>query len=382
MCGANISTLRFAKLLQKRGHKVIFITTRFKGSKDISNFEGIKTYRFFSVVVPKTDGKFFVAFPTLKQIKNILIKENIDVVHIMTPVPSGNTTVEAARKLGLKVVAHSHTQPENIFLHYSRIFRNKLVYHLLYKHMIRIYNKADIIACPSVFAEKKLKEHNPYLNTFVLSNGVELNKYKKIKFDSLLKKYNLNPKNKKLLFIGRLYPEKNAEILLKAMHKILKNKKDVNLMIVGDGPLKTQLEKNAVDLGIEKNVHFLGKISEKDLIQAYNASDIFVLPSFAELEGMVVLEAMACGKPIIISDSEETAAKYLVEDNGFVFKTRDPEDLSKKINMLLRNDKLRKKMSKNSNKQSKKYDINLSVDKLEGIYQNLLKFKQKVQLPL
>jgi len=105
----------------------------------------------------------FLGFPTIKQIKKILVKEKIDIVHFMTPVPSGIMAMLAARELGLGVVGHSHTQPENIFLRFPPMFRNKFVYDLCYRYIASVYNKADIIACPSAFAEKKIKEYIPNL---------------------------------------------------------------------------------------------------------------------------------------------------------------------------------------------------------------------------
>ena len=373
ICGANISTQRFANLLKKRGHKVIFISSHFRGSKKVDYYAGIKTYRFFSLVVPETEGNFFVSFPSTQQIKEVLIKEQIDIVHFMTPMPSAKSAIRAARDLGLKVVAHSHTQPENIFLYFPKIFRSKLVYDWFYRKMTGLYKQADLIACPSKFAEKKLKEYDEDLNTFVLSNGVDRHKYRKINFTKLLAKHGLSRKSKKILFIGRFYPEKNVGVLIKAMPYVLEKNKDVDLMLVGDGDLKDNLKQIARDIGVEKNIHFFGRISEEDIIQAYNTCDIFVLPSIAELEGMVVLEAMACGKPIIISDSKETAAKDFVDGNGFIFKTFSPKDLSDKINSLLSNSKLLKKMGKRSYINSKDYDITRSVRKLEKEYRSLLK---------
>jgi glycosyltransferase involved in cell wall biosynthesis len=143
-------------------------------------------------------------------------------------------------------------------------------------------------------------------------------------------------------------------------------------MIVGGGHLRSKLEKLVQNLKIEKHITFLGLVSEEDKILAYNASDIFILPSLAELEGMVVLEAMACGKPIIISDAEMSASRYFVDGNGFLFKTLDHQHLAEQALKLITDADLRKKMGEVSFKNIKNYDINNSVLLLEEVYYKAL----------
>jgi glycosyltransferase involved in cell wall biosynthesis len=92
----------------------------------------------------------------------------------------------------------------------------------------------------------------------------------------------------------------------------------------------------------------------------------------AELEGMVVLEAMACGKPIIIANSKESASRFFVDENGLLFEPKNPADLSEKILTLLNDKILREKMGQKSLEMSKHYDINKSVLKLEELYYSLL----------
>ena len=105
---------------------------------------------------------------------------------------------------------------------------------------------------------------------------------------------------------------------------------------------------------------------------AYNASDIFILPSLAELEGMVVLEAMACGKPIIISDAKMSASRFLVDGNGFLFETKNHEHLAEQVLKLIADADLRKKMGKVSFEKVKNYDIHKSVELLEEVYYKAL----------
>ena len=143
-------------------------------------------------------------------------------------------------------------------------------------------------------------------------------------------------------------------------------------MVVGSGHLRQKLEKLAKDLNVNNYVTFLGLVSEEDKIFAYNACDIFILPSLAELEGMVVLEAMACGKPIIISDAKMSASRFFVDGNGFLFETKNGKHLAEQAMELISSMDLRKKMGEVSLEKSKNYDIHRSADKLEEVYYSVL----------
>jgi glycosyltransferase involved in cell wall biosynthesis len=113
-------------------------------------------------------------------------------------------------------------------------------------------------------------------------------------------------------------------------------------------------------------------VSDDDLVLAYNVADIFILPSLAELEGMVVLEAMACGKPLLIADAKDSASVHLLDGNGYLFKAQDYDDLAEKAISLLGDEALLKTMSEKSLYLSREYDIQRSVDKLLGLYYSLL----------
>ena len=95
------------------------------------------------------------------------------------------------------------------------------------------------------------------------------------------------------------------------------------------GTLRTKTRKISRNFKGRKKCHILGIVSEEDKILAYNAATYLCLPSFAELEGMVVLEAMACGKPIIVPNAEMNAAKFFIDENGLFFKTEDHHRFSR-----------------------------------------------------
>ena len=376
--GSFISAFRFARLLKERGNHVIFLAAKYPDAQSTGYHDGIKVYRFPSVKLPYTENQFYLGFPTKKRIKKIFAQEKIDILHVMIPTPAAIPAMSAAKEMGLGIVAHSHTQPENVLLHLPRSLRSESLNEMFYHYMLWLYRKADVVICPSKMSEELLKSYDPHLKTAVISNGVDLSKFRKTGFKRFLRKYQLSNKDKRILFVGRLHPEKSIHTLIEAMPYVLKHCGDVHLDIVGAGRLMPALKRLAKSLGLEESITFFGKVPDEDLILAYNAADIFVLPSLAELEGMVVLEAMACGNPIIIADAKGSAARYFVKDNGdngLLFRPGDSRNLAEQAVRILRDDKLREKMADNSYRAARKYDIQRSVSAIEKVYRGLLLLK-------
>jgi 1,2-diacylglycerol 3-alpha-glucosyltransferase len=175
-----------------------------------------------------------------------------------------------------------------------------------------------------------------------------------------------------LFYVGRLFPEKSLDTLVNAVPAIVAGHSKTHVMIAGRGHMRPKLEKLTDTLGMRDHISFL-ELNDEDKILAFNVGDIFVSPSFAELEGMTVLEAMACGKPIIVPDGKMNAARHFVSDNGLLFKTADSNDLAVQVLRLIGDVDMRKAMGVASLEKSKKYDIHRSVEKQERVYYNALK---------
>ena len=142
-----------------------------------------------------------------------------------------------------------------------------------------------------------------------------------------------------LLFVGRLVDYKGVDVLLRALPGI-----DADLMIVGDGPRREALMRLTGELGIAERVHFLGEVSDESLRAWYHACDVFVLPSVTRQEtfGMVQLEAMFCGRPVVSTDlGTGVAWVNQHERTGLVVPPRDPVELHRALERLVSDDALR-----------------------------------------
>lgn len=369
--GSIVSAVRFANLLHERGHNVIFIGSKTPEHRAHNEFQGMKAYRYRSIPLPRSGG-WRLAFPTIREIKEVLREENIDVVHVILPMSCALMAIKAAKSLDIKIVAHSHSQPENLFMDAPRLSRPMLD-RMWNAYLAWIYSKAESIIYPSEMAfgllDHLTAEGKP---STVISNGVNIDRYKPVDVGDFHKRFNIPTDTVNLFYVGRLFPEKSLDTLVKAVPSIIGGHPKTHVIIAGHGYMLPKLQKLAERLDVGAFVTFISPISDEDKIIAYSISDMFVSPSFAELEGMTVLEAMACGKPVIIPNAEMNAARHFVDGNGLLFETANAEDLAKQALRLIADVDLRRKMGEVSLSKSKNYDIHRSVERLEHVYHSAL----------
>jgi glycosyltransferase involved in cell wall biosynthesis len=197
-------------------------------------------------------------------------------------------------------------------------------------------------------------------NIYTIPNGNDYEKIQKI-----------IPAQKKsdVIFAGRLLSNKNVDVLIKSIQLVKERKPEIKCLIVGDGPEKKNMEILAQKLNMENNINFLGFLGNHDDVYAImKSSKVFVLPSTREGFGIVVIEANACGLPVITVDHRDNAAKDLIEEgkNGFICQL-DNENIAKIIVMILENN-LDQKMKNSCMDIAKKYSWDKSIDKIEKVY--------------
>ncbi|MEM1988719.1 MAG: glycosyltransferase [Candidatus Woesearchaeota archaeon] len=226
------------------------------------------------------------------------------------------------------------------------------------------YNEFDLITAPSECMVRTLKEHGVYKPIVYLSNGIELDKFQ-------YTEHHLDPKKEiKLLHVGRLGFEKNIDVLLRMMKYLNKNEKyKFKLDIVGDGPARADLEKLKKELALT-NVEFHGMVARDELPKYYKEAHIFVTASTIETQGIVVLEAMATGLPVV--GANKLALEDLIIDNynGFKALPFNAQDFAKKVISLVESNKY-EEMSKNAKNTVKDHEISTIMKKFEQLYEDM-----------
>jgi len=165
----------------------------------------------------------------------------------------------------------------------------------------------------------------------VIPNGVDTNRFNpNVNGESIKKRLGIHGKFT-VLYVGRLAKQKGLEYLLRAVPITLKETKDIAFLIAGEGGLKKELEALAQQLGVNQQVKFLDFIPDSELPKYYAACDVFVLPSVYEPFGMVLLEAMAAGKPVVATAVGGIPEIVFHGKNGFLVKPKEPKELANAI---------------------------------------------------
>ena len=216
------------------------------------------------------------------------------------------------------------------------------------------------------FTEKEVH----YLS--VIPNGINLDKFRNLSRETFRKRLGIKKGEKIITFVGTLRPVKGLKYLIQAMNIISKQDTGIKLMLVGDGEERLALQELVKELDLEDRVTFVGKVLNEEIPGYMIASDVFVLPSLSESFGIVNLEAMACGLPIVASKVGGLPEIVKNGVNGFLVEPKNPEQISDKVLLLLGDDVLRERISKNNKDKVKDYSWESVVERLEKVYQNHL----------
>ncbi|MEM4589043.1 MAG: glycosyltransferase family 4 protein [Thermoplasmata archaeon] len=343
--GVENYTYNISKRLAEKGHEVTVLSTGNTAEETCDDFEVIRIKN--KVSISNTPLNMSLAF----KLSKILKKEDFDVVNAHMPVPFyADMTAITSKWNNIRFVLTYHNDViKDGFLKILSAFYNKSLLQLT----LRLSDKI-ITPSPYVYNESHIiKKFSD--KTVLIPPGVDPNFYKPGR-SHIKKKYNLPQNSKVILFIGTMnrgHAHKGVDILLRAFSKIKSN--EVRLVLAGGGNRIPEYKRLARSLGIANKTIFTGFIDEKSLISLYRGSYMLVLPTLTAAEGfgMVLIEANACGKPVI--GSKVGGIKYVIKDGktGLLVPPGDPEALTKAIEKLLEDEELAKKMGSNGRKMVK-----------------------------
>jgi glycosyltransferase involved in cell wall biosynthesis len=364
-----------SKALSKRGHEVIVLTS------DIINIKEKK----------KINSKIDTC-NHVKIVRNKIVNFKLTEITGMTI----STDIMAFLKKALKdfdvVHAHEYRTYENIVLHHyakkydityllqahGSLRRDdpkrslKWVYDIFFGYSL-LKDASKVIALTPTEAEQYMSMGVPKEKIAIIPNGIDLSEYAELPpKGSFKKKFNIPEDRKIILYLGRIHKIKGIDFLIRA-YAYLKNKmnfKDAVLVIAGpdDGYL-SEVKSLVHDLSVSNSVLFVGSLYGGDKLAAYVDSEVYILSSRYETFGMTVLEAYACGKPVIASDVGGLKELIVDGETGFLFEAGNFKQMAEKIVYLLNNsDKAVEIGRKARILVEEKYSIDKVVDMIERLY--------------
>ena len=289
--------------------------------------------------------------------------KNMDVVHTHTPFSLGLAGQRMAKKYNLPLVASYHT-PLSKYVGY--ISASPLISRSLSKTSnhweSRFLNRADLILVHSENALKDLREIGVTSPITLLKNGIDTSLFKPVNAESFLTDHGLNSDQTIIGYTGRHGYEKNIHELIQLASSI-----DATILIGGDGPDRKNLESQANKF--DANVLFLGRLPREDLPAFYSALDLFIFPSPVETQGIVALESIACGTPVVAANQGALLETVIEGVTGTHYQSGSPSSLIEKTLDSLSN---RKNLCKNCISHRDSISIDATIDQLSQLYQSLL----------
>jgi glycosyltransferase involved in cell wall biosynthesis len=375
--GSAISTRRFIPLLEKSGFNIYKVTGRERIDYVKLHEKNICT--FPSVGLSWIYKDLIIAFPFGRDIRRFLKESNIGLVHFFYPSLLSESFIDSAKKLKIPVISTSHGLVEHYTKH-NALLDTRPIKWIIKKKMVSLYNRCDAIIAVSEYGKKKLEEYGIKSKIIVISNGVDRSFFHPRDVRTkIIKKYSFSKDSLLVLTVARLAAEKNLVTIIELAKWCKENGKKVQFLIVGDGYLRDALKRQISDLNLQKYVRLAGRIDDRnDIAEHYSGADIFLLPSTIEIEPLVITEAMASGKPLLLADCEYAKLGRFVNGNGYLFDPNSLEDLQNKLNLFFDRNS-RKKMGDASLRLAEKYDITASVSALKKTYVNFIKKSGKIK---
>jgi 1,2-diacylglycerol 3-alpha-glucosyltransferase len=295
-------------------------------------------------------------------------------LHVQFPFFLGFAAISEARKLNIPVICSFHVQPENLLLNIG--IRSQWLSKLLYKFFIAaFYNRADLTIAPSEFAADTLRTFGLTKPVKVISNGVP---EQFLSVEHRLDVQNPDAKRYKILSVGRLAKEKRQDILLQAIARS-KYKDSIELIVVGAGPREAKLKSLAASLNLSATIE---SVSDETLLTHYSEASLFVHTGEIELEGMSVIEAMASGNAVLVSDSEDSATARFVTNPESLFINGDANDLASKIDYWLAHPEVRLAEGQNNREWAGRRSHADSAAHLASVYDDFLILDSPVEIGL
>ncbi|MFA6971554.1 MAG: glycosyltransferase [Gallionella sp.] len=366
--GVSTSIETFRHELRALGHTVHLIAPDYQmQSDDESDILRIAARR-----VPLDPEDRFMSYRGVMQHLEKLRSEKYDVIHIQTPFVAHYLGVKLSKLLDIPCVETYHTFFEEYLYHYIPIVPKKLMRLVARQFSRHQGNSLDGMIVPSRPMLRVLKNYGITTPAQVISTGIEPSSFVPGDRENFRQKYEIAQDRPVVLFMGRVAHEKNIGFLLKAVQQVIKTISDVLFVIAGEGPALKSLEHDVKAMGLTENVRFIGYLDRyTELNSCYRAADIFIFASRTETQGLVLLEAMAQGVPVV-STAELGTLDVLREGMGVWIARAELTDFSDKVIGMLNDADARRAVGEAGRNYALGWSASRQAERMLAFYQTTI----------
>lgn len=361
--GAELRLHEIGKRLVNKGYKVCVVCGKTEPHlPDSEEIDGMKVY--YVKTIPEFLFRFrrlsfylsryLFYFLSIQKIYRVGRSVNL-IVDDLSPAPSFAYLIGKIQKKTVYATIHEFFS----FGWFKSMDPVSACLSLLSHYLLKLFIFDSIITV-SQFTKNRLVKFglNPE-RIFVIPNGIDL--------PSFNKSDGHPSQNNSLAILGRLVKQKGHIYLIEAMKRVVKEVPDAKLNVIGDGPLRSSLEAKVREYRLDTNIVFRGGVADQEKFKMLCSSNIFVLPSLKEGFGIVLLEAMACGLPIVANDLPVLREVSIDGQNGYLVDVKNPEELAGKIVVLLKDEQRRKEMGKYNREYVKQFNWDRIADMEEKV---------------
>ena len=314
-------------------------------AQDRPQRQGIKNFKPVGVHEMPEYPEQKIFYPPILEMLHYCYEQGFTHIHSATPGPIGLAALAISHILKLPIDGTYHTALPQ---YAQYLTGDNAIEELTWKFTLWYYGQMDHVYAPSNSTAEELIEKGISADRIrLMERGIDITLFHPTKRNGFFKKhFRIEDHVIKLLYVGRVSREKNLPILVEAFNRLNEERKDVHLIIVGEGPYLEEMKKDLTG----KPVTFTGYLTGEDLAAAYASSTVFVFPSTTDTFGNVVLEAQASGVPVIVTDQGGPRENILPSRTGFIVRGNDTESFLQSIRLLVNDARMAGRMGRAARK--------------------------------
>ena len=367
--GVSTSIQTFRRGLHAAGHETILIAPEYLGAAPDTEPDIL---RVPSRGVPRDPEDRAMKLGAIRALRPQLEKLEPDLVHIQTPFIAHYQGTALARALRVPVIETYHTYFEEYLHHYVPLMPRAVMRFMARRFTVSQCNVLDALVVPSRAMEQALLDYGVQCPMHIIPTGMEMDRFASGDGQRFRAQLGIAPGQPVLVHVGRIAHEKNIEFLFRMFEIVVRSKPGAVFVVAGEGPALTSCKAYVRTLGLAQQVRFVGYLSrERELLDCYRAGDLFVFSSKTETQGLVLLESLALGVPVV-STAHMGTADIVNPQRGAHVAPDDEAEFANIVVRLLDDAPRRAAMSAEARAYAATWSATAMADRLAGLYSAVL----------